>query len=288
MLSEKLYRKMLRVYPKSHQREYGELMVQLFRDRMKYHGGGIGCFMVWIQTILDLVPSAYREHRNEVAAIADKLERGSEYLDGLGSPSAAIALLATFLLLNSGALLSSEGGVWGNLLMANGSMIGAGLLVWFYDRRRTQESLRRAGRPLSIGAAILGLLLLGGYVWIMLEKRLYEDPFTYQFPVAILPIALGMTLCIGKIRNRLFNGLWPPVFVCWGIIAATALGAIILLSPDPTPWLEIWGGILVVGLGFGMVISIYYGMAVVVWRGGVKTGGATLRILATSGSTCLY
>ena len=250
MLSEKLYRLMLRVYPESHRREYGELMVQLFRDRMRYHGHGINRFVIWIQTILDLVPSAYREHRNELDTIADVLERGSEYLDGLGSPRTAIALLATFLLMNSSVLLSSEGGVLEELLVVNSSLIGVGLLMWFCERPKTQVFLRRADRPLRISVGILSLLLLGGYVWITLENRLYEDPFTYLFPVAILPIALGLTLWIGKIRNRLFNGLWPPVFACWGLIGATALGPVLLHSPDPTPWVEIWGGILVVGLGF--------------------------------------
>ena len=41
MLSERLYRALLLVYPKEHRREYGELMVQLFRDRMRYEGGGL-------------------------------------------------------------------------------------------------------------------------------------------------------------------------------------------------------------------------------------------------------
>ena len=282
LLSEKLYRLMLRIYPESHRREYGELMVQLFRDRMRYHGHGINRFVIWIQTILDLVPSAYREHRNEPDTIADVLERGSEYLDGLGSPKTAIALLATFLLMNFSVLLSPEDGELEELLVVNSSLIGVGLLMWFCERPKTQVFLRRADRPLRISVGILSLLLLGGYVWIMLEKRLYEDPFTYLFPVAILLIALSMTLWIvPKIRKRYFNGLWPPVFVCWGLVGAFALGPVLLLSPDPTPWFEIWGGMLVVGLGFAIVVSIFYGMAFIIWRGGVKAGGATLRVLAT-------
>ncbi len=32
MISEKLYRALLVVYPSEHRREYGEPMVQLFRD----------------------------------------------------------------------------------------------------------------------------------------------------------------------------------------------------------------------------------------------------------------
>ena len=35
MISERLYRALLLVYPSEHRREYGEPMVQLFRDRMR-------------------------------------------------------------------------------------------------------------------------------------------------------------------------------------------------------------------------------------------------------------
>ena len=280
MLSEKLYRLMLWIYPPSHRREYGELMVQNFRDRMRYDVHGMGCFVFWFHMIRELFPTAYREYRNEAATIADILEGGGEYLDGLGYPRKAIALLATFLLLNSSALMSSEGGVLTNLLLMNGVLIGAGFVVWFCDRPKTQEFLRCVDRPLSIGAGLLSLLLLVGYAWVVIVQRLYENPFTYQLPVAILPFALGVLLSLRDVRSYLFNGHWQPVYVCWGIIAGTALGAAVIFAPDPTPWLEIWGGILVVGSGFVLVGSVYIGMAAVLWWCGMRAGRTSLRILA--------
>ena len=63
MLSERLYRALLLVYPREHRREYGELMVQLFRDRMRYEGGGLRHLIVWTQTIPDLAVSAFDEHK---------------------------------------------------------------------------------------------------------------------------------------------------------------------------------------------------------------------------------
>ena len=63
MLSERLYRALLLVYPREHRREYGELMVQLFRDRMRYDGGGLRDLIVWTQTIPDLAVSAFDEHK---------------------------------------------------------------------------------------------------------------------------------------------------------------------------------------------------------------------------------
>ena len=64
MLSEKLYRALLFAYPREHRREYGELMAQLFRDRMRRDGGGLGILRVWLAMIVDLVTSALKEHSN--------------------------------------------------------------------------------------------------------------------------------------------------------------------------------------------------------------------------------
>ena len=64
MLSEKLYRALLVAYPREHRREYGELMVQLFRDRMRRDGGGLGILKVWLEMFVDLVTSALKEHSN--------------------------------------------------------------------------------------------------------------------------------------------------------------------------------------------------------------------------------
>ena len=64
MLSEKLYRALLVAHPREHRREYGELMVQLFRDRMRRDGGGLGILKVWFDMLVDLVTSALKEHGN--------------------------------------------------------------------------------------------------------------------------------------------------------------------------------------------------------------------------------
>ena len=65
MVSERVYRRLLAVYPKEHRQEYGELMVQLFRDRMRRDGGGFRKMTVWTQMILDLTVSAFKEHKEE-------------------------------------------------------------------------------------------------------------------------------------------------------------------------------------------------------------------------------
>lgn len=74
MLSERVYRWLLFVYPRRHRLEYGELMAQLFRDRIRRDGGGLRTLHVWLSIIPDLAGSAWREHRQD----ADMAKRMSK------------------------------------------------------------------------------------------------------------------------------------------------------------------------------------------------------------------
>ncbi|GMQ85047.1 MAG: hypothetical protein BMS9Abin07_0612 [Acidimicrobiia bacterium] len=59
--SERLYRTMLLAYPAEHRRRYGEPMAQLFRDRLRRDGGGLGTVRVWASVGPDLVGSVFIE-----------------------------------------------------------------------------------------------------------------------------------------------------------------------------------------------------------------------------------
>ena len=66
MFSERVYRWLLVVHPREHRREYGELMVQLFLDRMRRDGKGLGRLIVWLHMVFDLVGAAFEEHKEGV------------------------------------------------------------------------------------------------------------------------------------------------------------------------------------------------------------------------------
>ena len=100
MLSEKVYRRLLFVYPKEYRREYGELMVQLFRDRMRRDGGGLHGALVWMQMIFDLVVAAFKEHKE--GKEGDKMKKRIVI--------ALVAVLLTGAVGASALLASSEGG----------------------------------------------------------------------------------------------------------------------------------------------------------------------------------
>ncbi len=62
MVSERVYRALLVAYSKEFRRDYGELMIQFCRDRMRFDGRGVRGLIVWMQLVLDLAASAFREH----------------------------------------------------------------------------------------------------------------------------------------------------------------------------------------------------------------------------------
>jgi hypothetical protein len=65
-LSERVYRALLIAYPASYRREYGPLMVQVFRDmcRDSYRcGGATAVALWWCSTLLDLIFTAFEQRR---------------------------------------------------------------------------------------------------------------------------------------------------------------------------------------------------------------------------------
>ena len=62
MFAERVYRALLVVYPREFRREYGDLMTQFVRDRMRHDGRGIRGLVMWIHVLADLARSALREH----------------------------------------------------------------------------------------------------------------------------------------------------------------------------------------------------------------------------------
>ena len=96
MLSERVYRWLLVVYPREHRREYGELMARLFRDRMRRDGGGFRGLIVWMQMISDLAGAAFKEHKEGV-----EMRKLTSIGIGLAIVLAAVGIGTSVLLANS-------------------------------------------------------------------------------------------------------------------------------------------------------------------------------------------
>jgi hypothetical protein len=63
--SLRLYTLLLLIYPRSFRREYGELMIQLFRDLMRdgiRQRGCLGVIKVWWRVVAELPATAWQQH----------------------------------------------------------------------------------------------------------------------------------------------------------------------------------------------------------------------------------
>ena len=61
MLSERVYRALLVVYPREFRGDYGDLMLQFVRDRMRHDGRGVRGILIWGHLVFDLLASAFRQ-----------------------------------------------------------------------------------------------------------------------------------------------------------------------------------------------------------------------------------
>jgi hypothetical protein len=99
-LSARAYRALLILYPADYRREYGALMVQMFRDvcRDAYRRRGLmGILMWWCKTILDLAVTVF-EQRRKVKLVFPKslLGRQAGLLLMLGGAFSALAAISQF------------------------------------------------------------------------------------------------------------------------------------------------------------------------------------------------
>jgi hypothetical protein len=68
-MSEKIYAWLLRLYPSSFQRAYGEEALQLFRDRARDERGFLSSLRLWLDLLSDLAVSLPREYRSASEAV---------------------------------------------------------------------------------------------------------------------------------------------------------------------------------------------------------------------------
>jgi len=94
-----VYRALLVIYPPSYRREYGELMVQLFRDQCsdaQREGGTLGLLRMYVRVSGDLLLSVFREHSSTLTVLMKNL--GINKLSILLAGASAVLTLVAGLL----------------------------------------------------------------------------------------------------------------------------------------------------------------------------------------------
>src|ERR1700677_1847595 len=69
-MSEKIYARLLRLYPARFRKVYGEEALLLYRDRLRGERGWVRRTRLWLDLLLDLAASVPREYRRAEPALA--------------------------------------------------------------------------------------------------------------------------------------------------------------------------------------------------------------------------
>ena len=158
-LSERLYQGLLAVYPAAHRREYGPLMLQLFRDLRRdtwRRGKRWDLAMLWLRVLGDVGTTAWAEHVSEFRrSIVNKpVEKFGVH------PSWGIWLIVSAVILAAGLLtkvLMSETGQ--SIFLATAVLITANLAAAIIMEVVTRSGGAILGAMLTLVASVLVPLL---------------------------------------------------------------------------------------------------------------------------------
>ena len=147
-ISERVYRLLMRAYPKEFREMYGRQMEQAFLDlcREETRRGGVGLARFWVRVGLDLASSAAVE-RSEAKEIA---MRDRKYRSVVG-----VALATAFILLLP--LLAAPAWTLADFVFAGALLFGTGLTYVLVARKAGNIAYRAA-----VGVALAAAFLL---VW---------------------------------------------------------------------------------------------------------------------------
>src|ERR687896_2261411 len=151
--SERVYRSLLRAYPRGLRDEYGEEMARCFRDLCREEledGGGLGLAALWARTLPELLYSALKERSTMLAR--------NTYLSVVG-----VALATAFILLIP--LLAEWAWTLFDFVFAGALIFGTGL-TYVLVARKAGNIAYRAAVGIALAAAFL-LFWVNGAVGVI-------------------------------------------------------------------------------------------------------------------------
>jgi len=210
--SERLYQRLLWVYPAGYRREYGPLMAQLFRDLLRDQARDprpLGLARLWLSTLTEVVVTAVREHAAEMRSqLVNANSNSASRFDPavvrgmlVAVVIIALGLLAKVVILESGGSVTLATGV---ALATN--VIGALIM---------EAALRTGGLVLLGVGLVIGAVLLP-LLWVSdAQAWLRENPIN-----AFIVILTAAWSSQGRPR-------WPILAVAAILAAAQILVAFI-------------------------------------------------------------
>lgn len=252
-LSVRVYRGLLRAYPREFRQEYGEAMIQVFRD-LCLQPGKAGLASVWGRVLLDYA----------VSLVSEQIERGVEMtktkwiqLSGWGLAVSGFLLMAGFAAASRPDYNPYNAAAWpidpilnvmGGVLITTAMLLMSAGLAGLLERFREQASMLGRG-GLLIGS-LAGLVSAIGAVGMgFFQNGPWWDLFMFGF----LGVNLGLALFgVGCLQQRLFarwNGLPLAIGTVFLAFALATMGPIQIEWPGTVGFLVF----LAFALGLGLV-----------------------------------
>jgi hypothetical protein len=214
--SVRLYQALLAAYPRQFEREYGPLMLQVFRDcglRAMQRAGAAGLLTLWLHTFLDFLQSVVSEYARKEAQMNKQMKPQDIRMAGSLLIWGALAFVVSLVLLALGdlnriLLLDTISG----LLL--GFVATPFILVGFWGlQKRYGDRTGALGKNLLLAGMILGPLTAVGGVVAGILQLIGEDlawVLTMVAPaVSLACLALFGILALYKRPLPRWN--WLPV-----------------------------------------------------------------------------
>ena len=211
-ISERVYRSLLRTYPRELRDEYGDEMARCFQDLCREQleeGGGLGLAALWARTLPELLYTALKERSTMLAR--------NRYRSVVG-----VALATAFILLIP--LLAEWAWTLFDFVFAGALIFGTGLM-FVLAARKAGNIAYRAAVGVALGAAFL-LVWLTGAVGIIGS----EDNNANLMYIGVLAVGI-----IGAIVARFRpHGMARALFAT--ALAQALVAMIALIIGLGSPW----------------------------------------------------
>lgn len=197
--SEKIYLRLLGLYPKNHRQEFGSGMVQVFRDlcRQAYRAEGRrGLAKVWLKTFPDLAQNVILEHEYEMRRCIMAAKQGSQ---AETNPRWVMGLLISASIIAVGVIASVV------IRETGGSVVVAFIIAIAFNLAGALTMDLFGQRDGAVLGAMGLLMLLGALplLWVSDQTAWIKEN----------PLTLGIIILLAGYMRQRYQKTWPLLAV---------------------------------------------------------------------------